>query len=423
MTPEVPRKDTHVKRVLILGAGTAGTMAANKLRPRLDDNWEITIVDQFDTHYYQPGFLFIPFGIYTPSDVVKPNVDFIPAGVNLVKGEIDLIEGDENTVKMADGTTLEYDYLLIATGAQIRPDETPGLKTDEYGKTVHDFYTFEGAKNLAEALRFWEGGRLVVNIIEMPIKCPVAPLEFSFLADAHFQERGMRDDVEIVYVTPLDGAFTKPVAAKHLGNILEQKNIALETDFYLESVDTEAKKLISYDEREIEYDLLVSIPLNMGADFIQRSGLGNESNFVPVDNGNFLSKKYDNVFALGDAADLPTSKAGSVAHFAMEVFTENFMRYIEGLPMVEEFDGHANCYIESGHGKGLLIDFNYDTEPLPGKYPLPGIGPFTLLKETEMNHWGKMMFKWIYWNMLIKGKELPLPHEMLMAGKINDGEA
>ncbi len=233
----------------------------------------------------------------------------------------------------------------------------------------------------------------------------------------------MRDKVDITYVTPLDGAFTKPVAAKHLGNLLEEKNIALETDFYLERVDTEAKKLVSYDEREIEYDLLISIPLNMGADFLQRSGLGNESNFVPVDNKNFLSKRYDNVFALGDAADLPTSKAGSVAHFAMEVFTENFLRYIEGLPMVEAFDGHANCYIESGHGKGLLIDFNYDTEPLPGKYPLPGIGPFTLLKETEMNHWGKMMFKWIYWNMLIKGKELPLPHEMLMAGKINDGEA
>ena len=412
-----------MKRVLILGAGTAGTMAANKLRPRLDDNWEITIVDEHDTHYYQPGFLFIPFGIYTPNDVVKPKVDFIPAGVNLVKGTIDLIDGDKNNVKLTNGTTLEYDYLLIATGAQIRPDETPGLMTDEYGKTVHDFYTIEGAKNLAEALRFWEGGRLVINIIEMPIKCPVAPLEFSFLADSYFQDRGMRDDVEIVYVTPLDGAFTKPVAAKHLGDLLENKDISLETDFYLERVDTVEKKLISYDEREIDYDLLVSIPLNMGADFIQRSGLGNESNFVPVDNGTFLSKKFDNVFALGDAADLPTSKAGSVAHFAMEVFTENFLRYIEGLPMVEEFDGHANCFIESGHGKGLLIDFNYDTEPLPGKYPLPGIGPFTLLKETEMNHWGKMMFKWIYWNIMIKGKELPLPHEMLMAGKISDGEA
>jgi sulfide:quinone oxidoreductase len=396
-------------------------MAANKLRPRLDDNWEITIVDQDETHYYQPGFLFIPFGIYNASDVVKPKVDFIPPGVNHVVGEIDLIEGDKNSVSLADGTTLDYDYLIIATGAHIRPDETPGLEGDEYGKTVHDFYTLEGAKNLAEALRFWEGGRLVVNIIEMPIKCPVAPLEFSFLADSHFHERGMRDDVELVYVTPLDGAFTKPVAAKHLGNILEEKNISLETDFYLERVDTESKKLISYDEREIEYDMLVTIPLNMGAEFIARSGLGNESNFVPVDNGNFLSKDFDNIFALGDAADLPTSKAGSVAHFAMEVFTENFLRYIEGLPMVEEFDGHANCFIESGHGKGLLIDFNYDTEPLPGKYPLPGIGPFTLLKETEMNHWGKMIFKWVYWNMLIKGKEMPLPHEMLMAGKINDG--
>jgi sulfide:quinone oxidoreductase len=412
-----------VKRILILGAGTAGTMAANKLRPRLDDSWEITIVDQDEHHYYQPGFLFIPFGIYNASDVVKPKIDFIPPGINHVVGEIDLIEGEKNNVKLADGTNLEYDYLLIATGAHVRPDETPGLMSDEYGKTVHDFYTLEGAKNLAEALRFWEGGRLVINIIEMPIKCPVAPLEFAFLADSHFQDRGMRDDVEILYVTPLDGAFTKPVAAKHLGNILEEKNISLETDFYLESVDTEAKKLISYDEREIEYDMLVSIPLNMGAEVIARSGLGNESNFVPCDSKNFLSKDFDNIFALGDAADLPTSKAGSVAHFAMEVFTENFLRYVEGLSMLEEFDGHANCFIESGHGKGLLIDFNYDTEPLPGKYPLPGIGPFTLLKETEMNHWGKMMFKWVYWNMLIKGKEMPLPHEMLMAGKINDGES
>ncbi len=398
-------------------------MAANKLRPRLGDNWDITIVDQNDTHYYQPGFLFIPFGIYNASDVVKPKIDFIPPGVNYVVGEIDLIDGDNNTVSLTDGTTLEYDYLIIASGAHIRPDETPGLESDEYGKTVHDFYTLEGAMNLAEALRFWEGGRLVVNIIEMPIKCPVAPLEFSFLADSHFHERGMRDDVELIYVTPLDAAFTKPVAAQHLGNILEEKNISLETDFYLERVDTDDKKLVSYDEREIEYDMLVTIPLNMGAEFIARSGLGNESNFVPVDNGNFLSKDFDNIFALGDAADLPTSKAGSVAHFAMEVFTENFLRYVEGLPMLEEFDGHANCFIESGHGKGLLIDFNYDTEPLPGKYPLPGIGPFTLLKETEMNHWGKMIFKWVYWNMLIKGKEMPLPHEMLMAGKINDGES
>jgi sulfide:quinone oxidoreductase len=411
-----------MNRLVILGAGTAGTMVAAKLRPRLaDDEWKITMIDQEPSHFYQPGFLFIPFGIYTPGDVVKPKADFIPAGVEYIEAEIDLVEGTENRVRLADGTLVEYDYLVIATGTSIRPDETPGLMGPEYGKTVHDFYTLDGAKALAEALRFWEGGKLVLNIVEMPIKCPVAPLEFIFLADAYFQDKGMRNDVELTYVTPLDGAFTKPVAAKNLGNILEDKGVHLEPDFYLERVDTDEKKLVSYDEREIDYDLLISIPLNMGADFVARSGLGNEGNFVKVDNKNFLSTDFDNIFAVGDAADLPTSKAGSVAHFAVEVFTENFLRHIEGLPMLEEFDGHANCFIESGHGKGLLIDFNYDTEPLPGKYPLPGIGPFTLLRETEMNHWGKMMFKWTYWNMLLRGKPLPLPHEMLMAGKIDEG--
>jgi sulfide:quinone oxidoreductase len=397
-------------------------MVAAKLRPRLGDGeWKITMIDQEPAHYYQPGFLFIPFGIYNSNDVVKPKIDFVPPGVDYIEAEIELIEAAENRVKLVGGTTVEYDYLVIATGAHIRPDETPGLEGPEYGKTVHDFYTLEGANALAEALRFWEGGKLVLNIVEMPIKCPVAPLEFIFLADAYFHDKGIRDKVELTYVTPLDAAFTKPIAAKHLGNLLEDKNVNIETDFYLERVDAEAKKLISYDEREIGYDLLVSVPLNMGSKVIERSGLGNESNFVPVNNKNFLSKDFDNVFAIGDAADLPTSKAGSVAHFAVEVFTENFLRHIEGLEMLEEFDGHANCFIESGHGKGLLIDFKYDTEPLPGKFPLPGIGPFTLLRETEMNHWGKMMFKWTYWNMLLRGKDLPLPHEMLMAGKINEG--
>ncbi|HSF86977.1 MAG TPA: FAD/NAD(P)-binding oxidoreductase [Acidimicrobiia bacterium] len=407
-----------MKRLLVLGAGTAGTMVVNKLRPRLDaGEWAITIVDEDEVHYYQPGFLFVPFGMYRRRDVVKPKRRFIPAGVDLVIGKIEEVEADANRVKMADGTILDYDYLVIATGTHPRPDQTPGLEGPEYGKTVHDFYTLEGAEALAETLRSWEGGRLAVNIIEMPIKCPVAPLEFTFLADWFFTDNGIRDNVEIVYVTPLGGAFTKPVASKALGHLLEERKVNLESDFYLMEVDAENRKLISYDEREVDYDLLVTVPINMGADFVARSGLGDELNHVPVDKHTFLSKDHDNIFALGDAADLPTSKAGSVAHFAVDMFTGNFLDYIEGRPMLEQFDGHANCFIESGYGKGLLIDFNYTTEPLPGKYPLPGVGPFSLLEETELNHWGKMMFKWIYWNVLLKGGEMPFESQMSMAGK------
>ena len=410
-----------MKKLLVLGAGTAGTMVVNKLRPELDPaEWQITIVDENETHYYQPGFLFIPFGTYTRKDVIRRKRDFVPPGVDLIVGEIDLVEPAENRVKLADGTVLEYDQLVIATGTHPRPDETPGLTDGEWRKSVHDFYTLEGAEALANTLRTWEGGRLAVNIIEMPIKCPVAPLEFTFLADSFFAEKGMRDRVELVYVTPMSEVFTKPIAAKHLANLMDEKKVTVESDFFLERVDAEEHKLVSYDEREVEYDLLVTIPINMGADYIARSGLGDELNHVPVDKGTFLSADYDNVFAIGDAAALPTSKAGSVAHFAVEVFTENFLRHIDGLEMTEQFDGHANCFIESGHGKGLLIDFNYDTQPLTGKYPLPGIGPFSLLKETEANHWGKMMFKWVYWNILLKGRPMPLPHEMMMAGKVRE---
>ena len=410
-----------MKNLVVLGAGTAGTMVVNKLRPRLAaDEWKIIIVDQQPEHHYQPGYLFIPFGTYRPEDVVKPKRDFIPAGVEYIDATIDRVDTEAEEVLLEDGTKLPYDQLVVATGAHPRLDETPGLDGPEYGKTVHDFYTLEGATALASALESFEGGKLVVNLIDLPIKCPVAQLEFTFLAESWFRDRGMRDLVEITYVTSLDGAFTKPVASKHLGGMLEERKIAVETDFYVEQVDTEAKKLISYDEREVPYDLLVAVPLNMGAEFVSRSGLGDELNFVKVDPHTFLAKGFDNIFALGDAANLPTSKAGSVAHFAVDVFTQNFLRHIVGMPMLEEFDGHANCFIESGDGKAMLIDFNYETEPLPGKYPLPGIGPFTLLDETEINHWGKLMFKWTYWNVLLPGIEMPLAANMSLLGKYQE---
>lgn len=407
-----------MKKLLVLGAGTAGTMVVNRLCRMLDnDEWQITIVDPHETHYYQPGFLFIPFGMYSKNDVTKPKRDFIPAGVQMIKAAADVIEPDQNRVKLTDGRILPYDFLVIATGTQTRPEQTPGLQEHEWQKSIYDFYTIDGAVALARHLRSWEGGRLVVNVVENPIKCPVAPLEFIMLADWFFHEQGIRDRVELIYATPLPGAFTKPIASKYLGDILEQKNIKVVPDFMVEHVDPDARKLVHYDETELDYDLLVTVPLNMGDELIARSGLGDELNYVPVDKHTFLSNKHANIFVLGDAAAVPTSKAGSVAHFAVDCFAENFIRCIDGLEMHPSFDGHANCFIESGFGKGLLIDFNYEVEPLPGRYPLPGVGPFTLLQESEMNHWGKMMFRWMYWNILLKGQELPLPARMSMSGK------
>ena len=407
-----------MKKLVILGAGTGGTIMVNKLADVLDrDEWQITIIDRDPTHYYQPGLLFIPFGIYTRRDIIKPKRDFLPSGVEVIFQETELIEPDNNRIIMKDGKVFDYDFLIIATGAHIVPQETEGMLGKHWQKTIFDFYTLEGACALCRFFKYWEGGKLLVNIAEMPIKCPVAPLEFVFLADWWFTEQGIRDKVEIELVTPLPGAFTKPKASKLFGDFLEMKNIRLTTEFDIASVDGETKKIIDYEDNEIEYDVLVSVPTNMGDAIIARSGMGNEFNFIPTNKETLQSLKFENIFIIGDATDLPSSKAGSVAHFEADILFENLLSAIDERPLRAKFDGHANCYIESGFGKGILIDFNYDTEPLPGKFPLPGIGPFSLLEETKMNHYGKMMFRWIYWNLLLKGAELPIGSEMLMAGK------
>jgi len=391
---------------------------ANKLRNALDkEEWGITIVDQFKTHYYQPGFLFIPFGIYNKEDVIKPKSDFIPLGVEMFYSGIDRIEAETNKVYLVGGKVLSYDYLIIATGTKTFPEETPGLMGKLWYKEIFDFYTIDGAIELQRFFKGWEGGKLVMAITEIPYKCPVAPLEFVFLADAYFTEIGIRDKVDISYVTPMPGAFTKPVATKMLSELLEEKNIRVIPDFYIERVDNDNKKLISYDEQEVDFDVLTVVPVNMGDEMVERSGLGDDMNFIPTDKHTLKSEAHDNIFVLGDASNIPTSKAGSVAHFAAEILFENLLSAIEGRPLMAKFDGHANCYIETGHAKGALIDFNYETEPLPGTFPLPGVGPFGLLKNTKINHYGKIMFRWIYWHILLKGKEMPIEPHMTMAGK------
>jgi sulfide:quinone oxidoreductase len=412
------RKIKKMRKLVILGGGTAGTIMANKLRKALSrDEWEITIVDKNRTHYYQPGFLFIPFGIYNRSDVEKSKSDFIPSGVKVIYSDIDKIEGAESRVFLDGGKVLHYDFLIIATGTQTRPEETPGLQDKLWRKNIFDFYTIEGAVDLQKFFKTWEGGKLVMAISELPYKCPVAPIEFVCLADEFFTRKGIRDKVEISLVTPLPGAFTKPIATAMLSELLKSKNINIIPDFYIERVDDDKKMLISYDNREVAFDALTIVPVNMGADMIERSGLGDDLNFVYTNKFTLQSEKFENIFVLGDASNIPTSKAGSVAHFASEILFENLMNAIEGRPLTAKFDGHANCYIETGFGKGALIDFNYETEPLPGTFPLPGIGPFGLLKNTKMNHYGKIMFRWMYWHILLKGKEMPVEADMTMAGK------
>ena len=394
-------------RIVVLGAGTGGTMVANRLRRRLGpDEAEIHVVDRDDLHVYQPGLLFVPFGLAQLDEIVRPRRRQLHSGITFHEGAIDSVSLERQSVRLEDGSDLPYDVLVVATGARLQPEETEGLTGPGWNERAFTFYTAPGAEALREALEWFDGGRLVVNLVDMPIKCPVAPLEFVFLADWHLRERGIRGETELVFATPLDGAFTKPVASEQLGALLDEKGIELVTEFNAGEVDGAGGVLASYDGRALDFDLLVTVPLHGGAPFVERSsGLGDALGFVPTDKHTLQTPAAENVFALGDATDLPTSKAGSVTHFEAEVLSDNVVRLLRGDELAAGYDGHANCFVETGFHKALLIDFNYDTEPLPGRFPTAFGLP--LLRESRLNHLGKLAFQWLYWHALLPGREIP----------------
>ncbi|MBI4667145.1 MAG: NAD(P)/FAD-dependent oxidoreductase [Nitrospinae bacterium] len=411
-----------MKKILILGAGTGGTILANIFTSRLDQKeWEVTVIDKELKHCYQPGFLFLPFKLYgyeSEKDVTHPITRHLPREAKFVNANITLIDYQRNLVETSAGQ-FGYDWLIIGLGCHVEASEVDGLE-EAMGKNAYTFYTLDGAMEMQKALDGFNEGRLVLNIADMPIKCPVAPIEYVFLADYYFNLRGIRDRVEISLVTPLTGAFTKPVATKALGKIAEEKNIKIAPNFAISEVDSEKRVITSFSGERIEYDLLASVPPNLGPDVIEESGIGNGMGYAVTDDHTLKLKKAHNVYVVGDSTNVPTSKAGSVAHFEAEIIAENLIREIGGKEPLPNYDGHSNCFIESGYHKALLFDFNYDTEPVHGVYPLPAIGPFALLKESRLNHWGKLAFKYIYWNLLLTG-HLPgdplLPVTMSVAGK------
>jgi sulfide:quinone oxidoreductase len=405
-------------RIVVLGGGTGGTMVANRLRRRFDlDEAEIHVVDRDDRHVYQPGLLFVPFGLAHVDEIVRPRRRQLRRGVVFHENEVAEVWIERDEVLLVDGTVLPYDALVVASGVRLQPEETEGMTAAGWNERVFTFYDAEGAEALHGALEQFDSGRLVVNVVDMPIKCPVAPLEFAFLADWYLRERKIRDQVELVYATPLDGAFTKPVASEELAGLLAEKEIELVTEFNAGEVDGVGGTLASYDGRELDFDLLVTVPVHSGAAYVERSpGLGDSLGFVPTDKHTLQTPVKSNVFALGDATDLPTSKAGSVTHFEAEVLTENIARYFADQELDVGYDGHVNCFIETGYHKALLIDFNYDTEPLPGHFPTTFGLP--LLRESRLNHLGKLLFQSIYWHALLPGRDLPgLGTAMPTAGK------
>jgi len=403
------------KKIVVLGGGTGGTIISNNLRRHLPKDWDITLIDRDDRHIYQPGMLFVPFGIQKSNTLVRSRKKYILPGVNFVIDEITHIYPDKKEVKTKNHK-FSYDFLIISTGCRIVPEENDGLM-DAWGKNAFSFYTIEAAEMLRKKLKEFDGGKLVMNIAELPFKCPVAPIEFVFLADWYFKNKGIRNKTEIEFVTPLPGAFTKPKASAVFIESAKSKNIKITTSFELNAVNGKEKYIESVKGDKVSFDTLVIVPSTIGDNVISESGMDDGIGYVPTHHNTLKALKHDSIYVIGDATNVPTSKAGSVAHYEADVVVFNIMSEIHGVKPEEIYDGHSTCFIVYSKGTSSLIDFNYKIEPLHGKFPAPKFGPFSLLKETKMNWYGKLGFEAQYWNVLLAGRHLGAPPTLVMAGK------
>ncbi|NWJ45310.1 MAG: NAD(P)/FAD-dependent oxidoreductase [Chloroflexi bacterium] len=378
-----------MKRIVVLGGGTGGTLVANLLAKKLKPSEaEITVVSASARHLYQPGWLYVPFGRQDPRALSKPVRSLLRKRVNLVIGEVSQLETEKQQITLSDGNTVEYDYLIIATGSHIYPDDIPGFK-----EGVNHFYTEEASFHLHAALEEFQGGKIVVGVGGLPHKCPVAPLEFTFLLEEYLHHRGLRDKTEIIYTYPLNRVFSIQSVADTAQPLLEERKITIETFFNLEEVDAEAKILKSMECTELNYDLAVMTPPHRGAKFLQGHPIADASGWVKTERNTLQVNGIRNIWALGDTTDLPISKAGSTAHFEAPVIVERLSADLRGIeldPKHSEYKGHVMCFLESGYGKASMLDFNYEHPP-------------KLHEPSTIVHFQKMAFNKAYWYLVPTG--------------------
>ncbi len=384
-----------MKRILILGGGVGGTLTANLLIKKLRRQVKagdvtITVVDQTGQHTYQPGFMYIAMGGERAANLHRPERGLLDSRVSLVVGEVEKVDETSRTVHLSDGERLGYDYLVLATGSRILPEAIEHFETE-----AHHFYTAEAALDLRHALDAFKGGRIVIGIAGMPYKCPPAPLEVAFLVEAELRQRGLREASELHFCSPIGRAFTIESVSEMATPILERKGIELHTFFNVESIDPERHVVQSLEGEELPYDLLILVPPHKGQQFLMDSGLAPApGGWLPTDRATLQVGGRPNVFALGDATDLPLSKAGSTAHFEAPVVTERIVAAVEGrAPDHKHGDylGKVMCFFEIGDGKGTLLQFDYEHPPRPPK-------------PNQLWHLGKIVFNKTYWHTVPKGR-------------------
>jgi len=376
-----------MKKVVVLGGGVGGTIVANLLAKRLrPDEAEITLVDKTGKHVYQPGFVYVAFERLAPHKLVRDERRLLRKRVRLVLGEAVRIDPEARRVHLADGTALDYDRLVLALGARLTPEELPGFK-----EAAQHFYSLDAASRLRTALESFRGGKVVVTVASVPYKCPPAPSEAACQLDYYFTRRGIRDKVDIHFLSPLSRVFPLEPVNPVVEQIFAKHDIRSTIFFNVESIDTEKRIVNSIEGESVPYDLLIMVPPHRGAKVVEDSGLGDRGGWLPTDKYTLRSKAHPDIFGLGDCTDIPVSKSGAAAHFEAKVVAKSIVADLRGQPAPLKYDGRVTCYCDAGYHKGISMSFDYEHPPVP-----PPLG---------LKDWlGKQILNRAYWFLIPQGR-------------------
>jgi sulfide:quinone oxidoreductase len=376
-----------MKRVVIIGGGVGGTIVANAVSGSTNhDQAEITLISDSTKHIYQPSYISVALGHEKPDTIIHEEQNLLSDRIKFVNEKAAKIDPKNRKVVTESGGEYSYDLLVVAAGARYNPDEIAG-----YEKAAHHFYDVQHSIKLREALAQFTGGKILIGVGSVPYKCPPAPLEFAFLVEEYFKKKGMRNVVNLEYFYPINGVFTIAAVEPMLAKLLEERKIPYHVFFNTESIDPEKRVVTSMEGDKLEYDLLVMTPPHRGAQVVQDSGLGDNGGWLPTDKTTLKAKGYDDIYAVGDCTDLPVSKSGSAAHFQSKVVAESIASEIYGETNSITYDGHVECFLETGYGKGITLNFNYSHPPKPGN-------------PNRIAHWEKELFNRLYWSTVPKAR-------------------
>ena len=369
-------------KILIVGGGMGGTILANSLARRLTAELKagkarITMLSASDKHMYQPGLLYLAIGRMTPDELYRDQASLLEPGIEFHVDPVEEFMLDNNRVKTKSGKLVDYDIMVIATGSRMYPEGIPGL-----AENAELFYTEESALKMFKRLQSFEGGKVVITV-GVPHKCPMAPLEITFMLHDYFKDRGLSDKVQLHYTYPINRVHSLENVAKWAAPEMNRLGITYDTFFNLKEVDGANKVLKSEEGTEIKYDLLIAIPAHKGMEVVEKNGLG-QNGWIPTNRTKLNMEGRSNVFVCGDTTNIPISKAGSTAHFEADTLAENIAAVIKMGSPVRDYDGKVFCFIEAGKDRATYAMFNYQNPPDP-KAP------------TKAMHWFKMAYNKLYW--------------------------